>query len=390
MKRARDLQNNLAAADPNSTESATNLATTHGNLGLVLARMQAKDAAAAEFREAIAIQQPLAKLKAADEAALRSLAASYNNLASLQDIAEPQAAADAYQKAIAIQLELVKTYPINRIHQGDLVRTYNNLGYLASRGKDWQKAEVCYADAIQLQENLVKASPLAGSYRRDLAISYNNLGMVQSRGNRFAEAEASFHKAAQLQDVLLAAQPADVQTLSNQGSVWNNLGMLYDRRHRLAEAAAAYQQAIHFQGLALQGAETTDAFRGILSRHFFNYARNLAAQAKFDDAVLVVLERKKLWLGQPERLYSVAQELARLQHQMNGRPGVEKTKNACLQAAVVALREALQAGLSRDRLKDASLSALSESTEFRQLLGDPKVGLSTPESERPAEISRVN
>jgi tetratricopeptide (TPR) repeat protein len=225
-----------------------------------------------------------------------------------------------------------------------------------------------------------------------LAISYNNLGMVQSRGNRFTEAEASFQKAERLQDVLLAAQPADAQTLSNQGSVWNNLGMLLDRQHRLAEAAAAYQQAIHFQRLALPGAESNDAYRTLLSRHYFNCARNLAAQAKFDDAVQMVLERKMLWPGEPERLYTIAQELAGLQHQMNGRPGVEKSKAACAQAAVDTLREALEAGLPLDRLKDSSLSDLAESAEFRQLFEDRQVGLSAPASAsaRPAELGRVN
>ena len=73
-------------------------------------------------------------------------------------------------------MKLVIADPINRTHQADLATTYNNLGFLASRNKDWQRAEVWYGDAIRLQENLVKNSPLAGKYRRDLAISYNNLG----------------------------------------------------------------------------------------------------------------------------------------------------------------------------------------------------------------------
>jgi eukaryotic-like serine/threonine-protein kinase len=390
LTRACDLQKNLAAGDPSSTDLETNLATTHGNLGLVLSQMQVADAAAAEYRAAIEIQQRLAKSKPADEVVLHGLAASFNNLASLQDAANPRAAVDAYQKAIEIQLELVKAFPINRDYQGDLARTYNNLGFLASRNKDFQRAEVCYADAIELQQNMVKASPLAGAYRRDLAISYNNLGMVQSRDNRFAEAEASFRQATRLQDVLLAAQSADVQTLSNQGSVWNNLGMLLDRQHRLTEAAAAYQKAIHFQSLAVDGAKSNDSFRGILSRHYFNYARNLAAQAKFDEAMQVALERGKLWAGQPDRLFSVAQELAGLRRQMTGRPGLEKTKAACLPAAIGTLREALKAGLSPDRLNDSSLSELSESAEFRQLLENPKVGLGPPASTRQAELSRVN
>ncbi len=352
--------------------------------------MQSKPAAVEEFNEAIAIQQSLLKTSENHEMAMNSLAASYNNLASLQDVSDPTGAADAYQQAIALQLKLVKTDQVNRTYQAELARTYNNFGYLASRTKDWQRAEVCYSDAIQLQESLVKTSPKIISYRRDLAISYNNLGMVQSRINRFAEAELSFQKAVRLQVTLLATQPTDTQTLSNQGSVWNNLGMLHERLHRLAEAASAYQQAIHFQLLAMQKGTNNDAFRAILSRHYFNYARNLAVQGKFDEAMQVVMKRKELWPGQPERLFSVAQELAGFNHEMSGKSGVETTKIACQQAAVVALREALNEGLSPQRLKDASLSELSDSAEFRQLIEDPKLGLSAPLPARPAEISRVN
>ena len=83
-----------------------------------------------EFNKAIAILEPIAKAAPADAMALRSLAASYNNLASLEDVAKPQAAAEAYRKAIAIERNLVKADPLNRFHQRELALTYNNLGML--------------------------------------------------------------------------------------------------------------------------------------------------------------------------------------------------------------------------------------------------------------------
>ncbi len=255
LRRACELQSSAAAGDSTATDMANEFATTHCNLGLVLAKTNAKKDAIKELRAAIEIQEPLSKAAAPDEAVLRGLAASYNNLASLQEADMPQAAGAAYQRAIDIQLKLVKANPLNRIHRGDMARTNNNLGFLASRNKDWLKAELSYANAIRLQEELVQASPLAGSYRRDLAISLNNLGMVQSRENHFAEAEASFQKATMLQNKLLAVQPNDVQTLSNQGSVWNNLGSLFDRQQRYADAAQPYRQAIDCQIRALHGAD---------------------------------------------------------------------------------------------------------------------------------------
>ena len=393
-------QMQLQAVNPDWTEIATDLGTTHGNLGLVLRQSGESEKAAKEFNEAIAILEPIAKSAPTDAVVLRSLAASYNNLASLEDAGKPplgkelrtkwQAAADAYKKAISIQRDLVKTDPLNRFHQSDLARTYNNLGDLATRSEDRKNAERCYADAIQLRENLVKSSPSVGVYRRDLAISYNNLGMTQSRDNHLAEAEASYQKAARLQSALLKAQPNDVQTLSNQGGVWNNLGMLFDRQQRTGDAAKAYQQAIHFQNEALARATSNDNIRALLSRHYFNYAQSLVAQAKYGDAVQTALERKELWPGNAERLYSVAQELADIYRKMNGKSGVEEATPACIQAAAATLREALAAGLSRDRLKDASLSGLVENSEFRQLMDDNKVGQVTPASTLQTRLTRVN
>jgi len=332
---------------------------------LVYLKLHSLDTAAQEFHKAIELQEPLAP-SSINEDARRNLAASYNNLASLQKSRDPIAAAATYQKAIALERELVKAAPTNRNHQSELALAYNNLGFVASKSKDWKKAETCYTNAIELQTNLVTLSPQIVSYRSDLAVSYNNRGMAQSGASRLAEAEESFSKALALQAELLKTTPTDAPLLSKQGGVWNNIGMLRDRQNQLAEAAQAYQQAISLQLSAIKNSKDHDIYRDMLSRHYFNFARNLVAQAKFDEALKVTAERKQLWAGNAERLYSIGRELADLERQMAGKTGTETTRIAAAQSAVVALREAVEAGLPADRLQDASLSALSQSPEFRQ------------------------
>lgn len=368
LRKASETQAALQADNPNWSEIADDLAATHNNIGLLLSRTDAKVEAVKEFQAAIAINQTRAKSDDSDETAIRTLAATYNNLASVNEATDPKAAASAYQKAIENQRSLMERFPTNRIYQSDIARTYNNLGYLSSRNKDWSGAESCFANAIRVQENLVKGSPLSHSYRRELAVSCNNLGMAQSRANRLTEADVSFQKAAKLQDVLLKAHPSDVSILSNQGSVWNNLGMLYDRQKRLPEAATAYEQAIEFQRRALDGSQSSDAIRVLLGKHYFNYARNLAAQARYNDAVAVELERSKLSPGNADRLYSVALDLAAIYRLMNGKPGAEQQKAKCVEAAASTLREALAAGLSRDKLQDRLLSGLTQDAEFVKLM----------------------
>jgi serine/threonine protein kinase/Tfp pilus assembly protein PilF len=388
LTQACDSQAKLLKSEPGSKEWAAEVATTYGNLGMVLMQTGEKTAAIQHFDEAIRIGRQLTDESDTNETVLRSLAASYNNLGNLHDVWQPILSADAYRNAIAIERKLVKADPINRIYQRDLARTYSNLGYLSSRTKDWKKAELCYGDAIQIQLNLVKASPMAGAYRRDLAISYNNLGMAESRGGRLAEAEASFQKSAQLQDVLLSAQPNDAETRSNQGSVWNNLGMLFDQQKRPADAEKAYQQAIANQRRALDAAPTNDRYRALLSRHYLNSARNLIKQAKYDAAVQTAVDRKQLWPGSADRLYSVAQQLATIYAQMQTASSPQQSQTVCLRAAVSTLREAVAAGLSGERLRDNSLANLAGADDFRKLIDESTARAARPKAVHQASESR--
>jgi serine/threonine protein kinase len=390
LTQARESQIALLADEPESKELSTNLATTHGNLGLVLRKTGANSEALKEFTAAINIQEWLAKLPEASENVLRSLASCYNSFASLQDDAHATAAADAYQKAIDIQLKLVKADSINRTHQSELARTYNNLGYLSSRLKDWAKAEVCYGNAIRLQEELVKALPLFPAYRRDLAISYNNIGMVQSRAARLAAAESSFQKAAQLQDMLLVAQPNEAETRSNQGSVWNNLASLLDRQQKLADAEQAYRSAIANQRRALEAVPTSERYRALLSQHYINLARNLAKQQKYDASIDAAFARKQLWPKQPERLYSVAQQLAATYGLMRASNAASQAQSACAAAAVATLREALAAGLPGERLKNASLANLATSSEYQTLIQETTAKISAQAASVSAPSAQSN
>jgi serine/threonine protein kinase/tetratricopeptide (TPR) repeat protein len=366
--KARDAQASLSRAEPQLRELSVELLATETNIGRVLMQKKDKLPAIKSLSDAIRIGQPLADEPDANEDVLRNLAANFNNLAALQHIGQPIVAAEAYRNAIAIERRLVKANPINRTFQGDLARTYSNYGNLSSRNNNWANAEVCYRDAIQIQQNLVKASPMAGIYRRDLAISYNNLGMAQIRGARLAEAEQSFRNAAALQENLLAAQPKDAETRSNHGSVWNNLGMLLDRRKNYELAENSYRKAIASQRMALEAAPKNDRYRSLLSAHYSRLVWNLDKQAKYGAAVEAAIARKKLWAGNADRLYAVAQQLANTYDLMRATSTDQRSQKGCVTAAVETLRDAVAAGLPADRLKDKSLSGLAGIREIQKLV----------------------
>ena len=390
LTKARNSQQRLLDADSGSRELATDLVLTYGDLGLVLSRTGMADVAIKEFNDAIRLARSLIGQSDANEVVLQSLAANYSNLGLLQDASHSKEAADTYQKAISIQKKLVAADTTNRLYQADLARMCSNLGLLASRAKDWKQAELCYADAIELQQNLVKTAPNSIAYRRDLAISYNNLGMAQNRGGRLTEAESTLLKASNLQDRLLTEQPTDFETRSNQGLVWNNLGTVFDRQRRFANGEKAYQQAILIQRAALNGSPANDLYRARLSEHFVNFARNLNSQKKFDAAMQMSLERKKLWSAQPERLYSVGQQLAITYGFMHAANTLQQSEVECQQAAVETLREAVAAGLPRERLKDKSLASLAGNAEFQKLLIENTAQVDLPGAAHQTTLSRSN
>ena len=120
------------------------------------------------------------------------------------------------------------------------------------------------------------------------------------------------------------------------------------------------------------------------------FARQLASQEKFQESLRGLRDAKAYCVGKPERLYAIAKEMATLDRQMAEKTGHDKIKSECTQAAVATLCEAIDGGLSKDRLQDASLRSLSESPEFRNLAADSKPGSVVPANNKPAEISRVN
>ena len=279
-----------------------------------------------------------------NEAVLRSLAASYNNLGSLQDVCAADSGCRRVSKGDRDPAQACEGRSNQSNLPGRLARTYNNLGFLSSRTKDWKKAELCYGDAIQIQENLVKASPMAGVYRRDLAISYNNLGMAQSRDGRLAEAEASFQKSAQLQDDV-AGGSAD-----GRGNAQQSGQRVEQPGHAVRSAAAICRRR---EGLpegdresaarALDAAPTNDRYRALLSRHYLNFARNLNKQAKYEAAVQAAIERKQLWPGNADRLYSVAQQLAGTYGLMRAASTPQQSQaELCDMRRLQTLREALR------------------------------------------------
>jgi hypothetical protein len=119
-----------------------------------------------------------------------------------------------------------------------------------------------------------------------------------------------------------------------------------------------------------------------------NSARNLIKQAKYDAAVQTAVDRKQLWPGSADRLYSVAQQLATIYAQMQTASSPQQSQTVCLRAAVSTLREAVAAGLSGERLRDNSLANLAGADDFRKLIDESSARAARPKAVHQASESR--
>jgi tetratricopeptide (TPR) repeat protein len=212
-------------------------------------------------------------------------------------------------------------------------------------------------------------SPSNRVFRRDLAVSCNNLGLTYSKLERGGEAEDSFNEALRLQRELVAEDAQDAESQSSLGGIYNNLGILLEGAGRLSQAAEHFQKAVAHQRAAFERAPSVARYREFLSKHYFNQGRVLRQLKRGDEAASAAVERKKLWPGDPDRLYSVAEELALASESLTALPQRRAAASECAQLAISTLQDAAVAGhvLDSKVARDKSFVALQNNPAFTAL-----------------------
>jgi tetratricopeptide (TPR) repeat protein len=320
------------------------------------------------LKAATTVQERLASAETDASDASRTLASTYNNLASAQAAGNVAAATASYQRAIDIQRRLLADDQLNRALQGDLARSYNNLGYLLSHHGRWRESLQCYREAIAYQDRLASDPQAPPEFLRDAAISYNNLGMALCSLGKLKNAEQAFHKAIDKQQRVAAFAPSEPHALSDLGGMENNLATLLDKLHRSDDAEPHYRRAIRLQRKALAAAPNNRAIRELLAKHYYNYAANLGERRKFESARNIVERRRALFVDDPERLYSVAEQCTWLSKQAAAAGGAgSEVERQFIDAAILALQTAVNAGLPRQRLEDRAFAAIAGRGEFQLL-----------------------
>jgi tetratricopeptide (TPR) repeat protein len=152
--------------------------------------------------------------------------------------------------------------------------------------------------------------------------------------------------------------------------MYNNLGITLEELGRIDSAAENYRRAVEWQQAAQSQAPASNAYREFLSKHFYNLGRALRTLGKAGEAADVALARKELWRHDPQRLLSIAEELALASQMLSGDDESERSAAGCAELSVATLREAVAAGLQlpTDLDRQSSFAALRGRNDFQSLV----------------------
>ena len=244
-RKASDIMQKLADANPANTSVQAYLANGYVNLGAVLLDTGKPEEALEPFREALAIQQKLVDASPAVTEFQAVLGWSHFALgATLLNTGKPAEAQEANRKALAIFQKLVDDQPAVTAFQYDLASVHNGIGcVLVSTGKPAEALEA-YRKALAIMQKSADANPANPDYKLSLSNIRINIGMVLGRLKRFAEAFPAFEAGLAIRLKLAEAEPTNTGYSRALGWCHGNRGWARGRAGQPAEAATDLRRAL--------------------------------------------------------------------------------------------------------------------------------------------------
>ncbi len=244
-RKALEIRQALAAANPQDAQNRRALAAGYQNLGKIL-RETNDSASALEYNQkALEIYQPLAEENARDTEFQRLLAKAYNAVGSVQyELGDLDGAFDNLQKSLEITRSLAALDPTSEETRRSLSTLLEEIGYVFISKGDPATALEHYRKALEIRTLLSADFPLNVDYRNLIAVCYYNIAEAQ---NNLADHKGSLESNRQYGAIvteLAAADPNNAQFKSGIAFAHLRIG---DQLLILGETAAAmseYRQAV--------------------------------------------------------------------------------------------------------------------------------------------------
>jgi tetratricopeptide (TPR) repeat protein len=292
-REALALDNDLAKDFPDQLDFRSDLAASYANLGNLLRDTGRPKDAEAAYRDALKLHQQLVAA-APDRPDLRQVRAKCQlNLGILlSDLGRPEEAETALGDGLALLTQLAAELPRRADIRQEMALGHLNLGIVLKDTDRPKLAEAAYRDALAIFEKLAEEFPQRSDFRQNLAASHSNLGVLLRATGRPQEAEDAYRHALDLRKKLAADFPHRPDVRNDLASSHVCMGNLLWATGRLEKAEAAYRDALAlFEKLADEFPQRPE-FRRVLAWSNSNLANLLRdtgrlkeAEAAFTDAL---------------------------------------------------------------------------------------------------------
>jgi tetratricopeptide (TPR) repeat protein len=214
-------------------------------------------------------------------------------------------AARAYQGAV----RLLET---NQGDQVRLIREMLALGRAQHGAGETAAAVASFRRAATLKARLAQALPPDAKQRHEHAEWCLQVGHCLRMTGAPADALGQLELARQLLEGLVREEPGDLRFLVRLGDAWYQLGQTRRIMGRHDEALAAYRQSVQRLRTAFKHAPDEPEYRKKLSLQYGRLAYWLRQRGCLGEAAANLLEQKKLWPGDAEKLSDIAENLSYL------------------------------------------------------------------------------
>jgi tetratricopeptide (TPR) repeat protein/predicted Ser/Thr protein kinase len=352
--RARRVREQLAARNPNDADAQVALADCY----FLLANAHADpDQAVSSHQQACQTLEKLLERSAREHPTISGarlrLAMNYYNMALTQ----------AQRCEHFEGLSRVLTTPGKEILQA--VAVVQQLEALRS-----------FEKARDFSEKSLPSFPKDNNPRYMLGTSCYYIGVLKSRLTSSQETLPLLEKASAILEEVVGAEPGNDGRESELGEVLHELGKALVRQGECTKAVTVFQQAAKHQQAAFTKDKRNHSYRQLLNDHLESLAEVQRQLKRPAEAVEVTRQRGELWPGTPDRLFSVARDLARCvplagKGSRQALASQQTERDEFARQAIATLRRAIACGFKDvERLRqDPELATLRSYQEFEQLMG---------------------